>query len=158
MTWLSSMIILFTIVGLIAALLPSVYPDQLEFVRRVPNYSIIAIIVLFGFSYTANIVRRLMNWGDPWIDIVEHADRGSTVRLANLTEAQDPVTWDSFEVGQRIALVPTTLKTVKTPFQLNTVRRLRRPQQRLKSPPRFEHPITRQRFTGKNIQVVEIVK
>ena len=82
-----------------------------------------------------------------WNDVVRRADRGRTVRLANLTEAQDPVSLDSFEEGQRIVLLPAG--TRRTPFHLNTVQEMRR------RPP-FSHPMTRQRMRNENIELVRI--
>jgi len=82
-----------------------------------------------------------------WNDVVRRADRGRTVRLANLTEAQDPVSLDSFEEGQRIVLLPAGNR--RTPFHLNTVQEMRR------RPP-FSHPMTRQRMRNENIELVRI--
>jgi hypothetical protein len=105
------------------------------------------LLIVYGITNLVGRVDLYQPRRATWNDVVRRADRGRTVRLANLTEAQDPVSLDSFEEGQQIVLLPAG--TRRTPFHLNTVQEMRRR-------PLFSHPMTRQRMRNENIEVVRI--
>jgi hypothetical protein len=163
--WLPWIVLFITALGVSALLWPALYPDtppdELKFTRNVGLYSGLALVILFGYSGIATTfdyqqrLARAMTVGQPvratWNEVVQRADRGQTVRLANLSQPTNIVSWDPFEAGQRIALLPSAIETMQTPLHLSTV-------QQLRNQNRFEHPTTRRRLRSKNIRVVRIVE
>jgi hypothetical protein len=107
------------------------------------------LLIVYGVTKMVERVNLYEPRRATWNEVVRRADRGRTVRLADLTEAQDPVSLDSFEEGDQIALLPAG--TRRTPFHLNSVRRMRDTHP-------FSHPMTRQRMRNENIEVVRITK
>jgi hypothetical protein len=163
--WLPWIVLFVTTLGVSALLWPVLYPDtppdELEFIRNAGRYSSLALLLLFGYSLFATQVdyqqrlARATAVGQPvratWNEVVQRADRGQTVRLTNLSQPTNIVSWDPFEAGQRIALLPSAMETIQTPLHLSTV-------QQLRNQNRFEHPTTRRRLRSKNIRVVRIVE
>jgi hypothetical protein len=132
-------------------LYPSVYPSAFVRDAKIAEYTLILMLGTWGILAAIVLFQEFQEFQErpagTWNEVVRRANRGRTVRLANLTEAQDPVSLESFEEGQQIALLPAG--RVKTPFQLNTV-------QRLRSMPRFAHPTTRRVMANDDIEVVRI--
>ena len=162
MWWFPWLVVWFVFLYVSAIMLPTLYPDAsaeernvAKIMKGVSFFGVLICAMLAGVIVAQRraILERNQEAQAPtratWNDVVRRADRGRTVRLRNLTEAQDPVSMDSFEEGQRIVLLPAG-KT-HTPFHLNMV-------QEMRSRPPFAHPMTRQRMRNENIEVVRITR
>jgi len=164
MGWLLWLVIWCAFLFVSATILPTLYPgasaEELQLARTMKTVSFFGLLVCAIITAFYAVEQRAMwermaqrNPAAPtqlsWERVVSRANRGRTVRLADLTEAQDPVSMDSFEEGDRIALLPAG--TRRTPFHLNSVRRMRDTHP-------FSHPMTRQRMRNENIEVVRIAK
>lgn len=166
--WLPWIVLWLVLLCVSSILYPSFYPDtppeELNFINTTKMGSGTALLLLFGYTMlygwfeferraTPDMINpyeaRQVPTRETWNNVVRRANRGRTVRLANLLETQDPVSLVPFETGQQIALLPSGNR--HTPFHLNMVQEMRR------RPP-FAHPMTRQRMRNENIEVVKITR
>ena len=166
MWWFPWLVVWCVFLHVSAIILPILYPDasaeELQIAKIMKGVSFFGILISAIFAALFVVQRRATlernqeaRFRFPtratWNEVVRNANKGKTVRLANLSNQQDIVALEEFKAGQRIALLPTSMATIKTPFHLSTVERMRNQNQ-------FTHPTTRRRLLNKNIEVVKITR